>query len=85
VRNSATLTEVARTNEARDELGDEDTAGRVQCVECGRRARDVDDEEERFRFWSDGVGELMAFCVECSHREFGVPRLPDARSQGGMP
>lgn len=51
----------------------------VRCVECGRVALDADDEDASFRYWSDGLGELMVFCVEYSAREFGLPTPAEGR------
>lgn len=30
------------------------------------------EESERWRYFSDGQGELVLFCPECPEREFGV-------------
>ena len=46
----------------------------VECVNCGRVGREADAKEAGWRFYSDGVGELLPFCALCAYREF----RPDA-------
>ena len=48
-------------------------------IRCGQCRRDVDEFTaiaEKWGYWSDGV--LVAFCPDCSRREFS----PDARASG---
>ena len=49
------------------------------CAECGRAPRDHLDAE-RWRFYSDGTGDLVPFCPECAEREFGL-----SVAEGGSP
>jgi hypothetical protein len=36
----------------------------LTCSECGRTASETEAEQERWRFHSDGLGELLPFCGE---------------------
>jgi hypothetical protein len=49
-----------------------DTAEVAVCSECGRLSDDP--EQDGWRDYSDGGGELLPFCAECSRREFPSPR-----------
>jgi hypothetical protein len=42
----------------------------ITCANCGRPGREPDAEELGWRFYSDGVGELLPFCGLCAHRAF---------------
>ena len=44
----------------------------ASCAECGRPARGRADEAG-WLYWSDGIGELHAFCLACASREFDHP------------
>jgi hypothetical protein len=44
----------------------------VCCSECRRMSADPD--AEGWRYFSDGVGELLPYCPACAEREFGLPR-----------
>lgn len=46
----------------------------IVCANCGRPVREADADALGWRFYSDGVGELLPFCGLCAHREF----RPDA-------
>ncbi len=41
------------------------------CAECGRESTALENTEDSWRAYSDGVGELIVFCPECAEREFG--------------
>jgi hypothetical protein len=41
------------------------------CAECGRKPRQDESAADQWRCYSDGAGELIVFCPECSEREFG--------------
>jgi hypothetical protein len=45
--------------------------GSIRCSECRREVDEFTAIMERWRFWSDGCGELLPFCPECDEREFG--------------
>lgn len=45
---------------------------RLRCTECGRVVVERDAERDGWRYWSDGVGELLPFCPDCSRRELGA-------------
>ena len=47
------------------------SAAGIRCAECGRAVNELTSITERWRHWSDGVGELHPFCPECAAREFG--------------
>jgi len=51
----------------------------IDCANCGRPGREVDAKEAGWRFFSDGVGELVPFCSLCAFREFraDAPASPD--------
>jgi hypothetical protein len=40
----------------------------IECVNCGRVCRQGDAKEAGWRFYSDGVGELLPFCSLCAYR-----------------
>jgi hypothetical protein len=42
----------------------------IRCSECRREVDEFTAIAERWGYWSDGCGELMPFCAECSRREF---------------
>jgi hypothetical protein len=46
-------------------------AGKVLCAECDREVDELLTIAERWRWWSDGCGQLLVFCPACSKREFG--------------
>jgi hypothetical protein len=46
----------------------------VRCTECHREVDEFTAIAERSRYWSDGCGELLPFCPECSKREFRARR-----------
>ena len=52
--------------------------GLVRGSECQREVDEFVAISEQWRYWSDGCGELLAFCAECSKREFA----PDAPASG---
>jgi hypothetical protein len=49
----------------------------IECANCGRPVRESEAEEAGWRFYSDGVGELLPFCALCTYREF----RPDVPSE----
>ena len=46
----------------------------IACANCGRPVRKADAKDLGWRFYSDGLGELLPFCGLCIAREF----RPDA-------
>ncbi len=44
----------------------------IRCSECQREVDEFTAIAERWGFWSDGCGELLSFCPECSRREFAA-------------
>jgi hypothetical protein len=36
--------------------------------------RRIEGEHDHWRYFSDGVGELLPFCPGCAEREFGISR-----------
>jgi hypothetical protein len=48
--------------------------GVTRCSECHREGYEFAAIKERWSYCSDGCGELLPFCPECSRREFA----PDA-------
>lgn len=46
---------------------------RIVCSECGKVVEMDEAEQARWRYYSTGVGDLLPFCPECAHREFGHP------------
>ena len=52
--------------------------GAFRCGECHREVDEFTAIAEKWGYWSDGVGELVAFCPECARREFA----PDAPATG---
>ena len=45
------------------------------CIECRRETADRD--ADGYRYFFDGVGDLLPFCPNCAAREFGVRRLAE--------
>lgn len=45
-------------------------------IRCEREVDEFTAIFEKWGYWSDGVGELIAFCPECARREFA----PEARA-----
>jgi hypothetical protein len=43
----------------------------LRCAECDRTPRDDENPLDEWRCYSDGCGELVTMCPECSKREFG--------------
>jgi len=39
-----------------------DDSGLIVCTECGRAVNEADAEREGWRYFSDGLGELLPFC-----------------------
>lgn len=52
----------------------------VACSNCAAIVDEADAKDAGWRFWSDGVGELVPFCGLCADREFraDAPRRADA-------
>ncbi len=48
--------------------------GSLTCANCSTTVPELDAEAAGWRYWSDGVGELLPFCPVCAEREFA----PDA-------
>jgi hypothetical protein len=55
--------------------------GLVRCSECHREVDEFVAISEQWAYWSDGCGELLAFCPECLRREFAR----DAPASGLVP
>jgi len=53
---------------------------KLRCAECGREVDEFTAIAEKWRYWSDGVGELVPICPECARREFAS----DARASGSI-
>ena len=47
------------------------TEGTLACGECGLHVSLDEAERTGRRLHSDGLGELLSFCVECNGKEFG--------------
>lgn len=41
------------------------------CANCGKLT--TQPNEDGWRYYSTGVGELLPFCIACASREFGLP------------
>ena len=54
-------------------LEESERAMPLRCAECQRAPRPDENADDRWRVYSDGLGELMTFCPECAQREFGAP------------
>jgi hypothetical protein len=46
----------------------------IRCAECGPEVDEFTAIAEKWRYWSDGTGELVPFCPECAGAEFGGRR-----------
>ncbi len=55
----------------------------VSCAECGRDVDEFTAIAEKWRYWSDGVGELIPFCPECARREFALYAAALTRASEG--
>jgi hypothetical protein len=53
----------------------------VTCSGCGQTIYEDEAQAARWGYWSDGVGDLYAYCIECPTREFA----PDAPASGLVP
>jgi len=42
----------------------------LTCANCSTTIPERDAEAAGWRYWSDGVGELLPFCPVCAEREF---------------
>lgn len=52
----------------------------IECANCSQPVHEADAEDLGWRFYSDGLGELVPFCSLCAHREFraDAPASTDA-------
>ena len=52
----------------------------LTCANCSTTIHEREPEDRGWRFYSDGVGELLPFCEVCSAREFAAdaPASTDA-------
>lgn len=59
----------------------------IECANCRRPVREADAEDLGWRYYGDGLGELVPFCSLCIHREFrpDAPASTDADLGGGLP
>ena len=48
----------------------------IACANCSRLVRESDSDGLGWRFYSDGVGELVPFCGLCAHRRFHPDAAP---------
>jgi hypothetical protein len=55
--------------------------GDIRCTECGREVDEFMTIAEGWGYWSDGCGDLLAYCPTCTRREFA----PDAPASGRWP
>jgi len=46
----------------------------IRCAECDGEVDEFTAIGEKWGYWSNGVGELVPFCPECSKREFRARR-----------
>ncbi len=53
----------------------------ILCSECGRAVDEFTAIAERWRYFSDGCGELLPYCPACARREFAE----DAPASGLVP
>jgi hypothetical protein len=51
----------------------------IRCEQCGREVDEFTAIKERWGYWSDGCGELLAYCPECARREFASDARASAR------
>ena len=56
----------------------------LTCANCGARASEAEAEDSGWRYWSDGVGGLHAFCPTSAEREFS-PNAPVSNKAGEQP
>jgi len=52
----------------------------VRCPECRREVDEFTAIAERWGYWSDGCGDPLAVCPECSKREFASDAPASAAS-----
>lgn len=57
----------------------------VTCSQCGETIYEDEAQAARWGYWSDGVGELYPFCIECATREFAPAAVTNAGYQGSAP
>ena len=57
----------------------------LSCSNCSNTVADREAKDAGWRYWSDGVGELLPFCPICAVREFSAdaPASTDAGSDAG--
>jgi hypothetical protein len=53
----------------------------VTCSGCGETFYEDEAQAARWGYWSDGVGDLYPYGIECATREFA----PDAPASGLVP
>jgi hypothetical protein len=53
----------------------------IRCEECQREVDEFTAISERWGYWSDGCGELLPFCPECSRRKFALDAAQSAASK----
>ena len=53
----------------------------IRCAECAREVDEFTAIGEKWRYSSDGVGELLPFCPECAKREFAADAQASGRGQ----
>jgi hypothetical protein len=53
--------------------------GAIRCEECQRDVDEFTAIKERWGYWSDGCGDLLAYCPDCARRESrsALPRAGD--------
>lgn len=51
----------------------------LRCAECARPVDEFAARLEGWRYWSDGSGELIPFCPDCSRPEIASALLERAK------
>jgi hypothetical protein len=52
----------------------------VTCSGCGQTIYEDEAQAARWGYWSDGVGDLYPYCIECATREFAPRRSRELAS-----
>lgn len=52
----------------------------VTCSGCSQTIYEDEAQAARWGYWSDGVGDLYPYCIECATREFARARRSRERA-----